>query len=398
MKKLILSLLFLTVQFCIYGQIRSTRDYQYHNGDTYWLEKTNSNLSRSIFTNSSASPSIGTYLAPSGTVSEACGIRVINLIREAGEDPKADNATNPYNNDLAILEVSLYNVYESYGGIYSPSNWSNNYYEVVLLDNNVAQADAATQWNAVMSAGAIAVKKYNETASIDFKSYVNAGNAIITLGIRAQNLSNPWAASDFIFRFKGNVLVDEQISVVVKNNFPGGKIRAQVNNSNPPIVVAPVTISDMTRKTLYMGAVEGANQPMVDGYNRVWNDTEGLSNKSNWYKEYNNEYRGSFSSNVSTSVVLSSSEKNYSYVADMKKLCNIVFQNSFVGVGNGGTVIVNGTQYNSPTSSFQVVEQNAITAEAYGLPLTNGIEYSFSRWNDGNTSSTRIFYPDATTT
>lgn len=156
MKKLILSLLFLTVQFCIYGQIRSTRDYQYNNGDTYWLEKTNSNLSRSIFTNSTASPSIGTYLAPSGTVSEACGIRVINLIREAGEDPKADNATNPYNNDLAILEVSLYNVYESYGGFYSPSNWSNNYYEVVLLDNSIAQADAATQWNAVMSAGAIA--------------------------------------------------------------------------------------------------------------------------------------------------------------------------------------------------------------------------------------------------
>jgi hypothetical protein len=80
---------------------------------------------------------------------------------------------------------------------------------------------------------------------------------------------------------------------------------------------------------------------------------------------------------------------------------NITFQNSFVGIGNGGIIIVNGTQSNSPAAST-VVEQNPITATAVDQTIS-AIDYEFIGWYDGpasdlnanriSTENPHTFYP-----
>ncbi|MBU2444605.1 MAG: T9SS type A sorting domain-containing protein [Bacteroidetes bacterium] len=78
----------------------------------------------------------------------------------------------------------------------------------------------------------------------------------------------------------------------------------------------------------------------------------------------------------------------------MRKICNVNFQNSFTGVGNGGTIRVNQTQYNSPTSNFPVVEQNQISAEAVDQTI-NGINYTFTQWSEaGSTNRSWTFNPN----
>jgi hypothetical protein len=89
--------------------------------------------------------------------------------------------------------------------------------------------------------------------------------------------------------------------------------------------------------------------------------------------------------------------QNATYTANFKPEYNIIFQNNFAGVGNGGVIKVNGTQYNSPTSSFPVVQGNTISAEAV-YQVINSIQYTFSQWSDGNSSSSRTFTPTDHTT
>jgi hypothetical protein len=91
---------------------------------------------------------------------------------------------------------------------------------------------------------------------------------------------------------------------------------------------------------------------------------------------------------VESDQVVSATE----YKANFLKQLDITFQNNFVGIGNGGAMKVNGTQYNLPHASFPVLESNTIQAEAYPQ-IINGIVYRFTQWNDGNTSSSRTFNP-----
>ncbi|MFZ2325087.1 MAG: T9SS type A sorting domain-containing protein [Ignavibacteriaceae bacterium] len=56
---------------------------------------------------------------------------------------------------------------------------------------------------------------------------------------------------------------------------------------------------------------------------------------------------------------------------------------------------VNYIQYNSPTASFPVVEQNPIIASAVSGQIINGISYEFDHWStEGGTSSLYAFHPD----
>lgn len=73
-------------------------------------------------------------------------------------------------------------------------------------------------------------------------------------------------------------------------------------------------------------------------------------------------------------------------------LFDVTFQNEFISVGNGGTIIVNGTQYNSPATGFYVQEGGSITGEAQDHTI-NGIDYTFTSWSDGSTQNPRTFNP-----
>lgn len=93
------------------------------------------------------------------------------------------------------------------------------------------------------------------------------------------------------------------------------------------------------------------------------------------------------------------SVKNYDfnttqyYTAKFKKEYNITFTNNFVSVGNIGSIIVNGTQYNNlPISSFPVKEDNTINATAINQ-IINGISYNFVNWSDNSTSMNMTFTP-----
>lgn len=139
----------------------------------------------------------------------------------------------------------------------------------------------------------------------------------------------------------------------------------------------------------------GAIDQNAMGYNWIWNNS-GMNN-SDWRKQPQNQNSTNYSFSRNTSYTVQSNDNSTKLIAGLRKICNVNFQNSFVGVGNGGVININSTQYNSPTANFNVVELNPITATAVWQNI-NGIDYTFNKWSDGNTSATRTFNPTAHTT
>lgn len=102
----------------------------------------------------------------------------------------------------------------------------------------------------------------------------------------------------------------------------------------------------------------------------------------------------------SSSAITINVDRDYTYTANFKKEFNIVFQNNYPGNGNGGVINVNGTQYSSPTSSFPVRQDNSITGGVVNTyEVINSIEYTFSSWSPGgSTSASTTFTPGDHTT
>ncbi len=90
-------------------------------------------------------------------------------------------------------------------------------------------------------------------------------------------------------------------------------------------------------------------------------------------------------------------DDNATYKANFTKEFNISFQNSLPGA-SGGQIKVNGTTYNAP-KTVQVLQTNpSITGEAL-YQVINGIEYTFSSWSPGgSTSASTQFIPTDHTT
>ncbi|MCL4548606.1 MAG: matrixin family metalloprotease [Bacteroidetes bacterium] len=163
--------------------------------------------------------------------------------------------------------------------------------------------------------------------------------------------------------------------VTVKNNFAGGQIKVEYTTyTNVPLEGLPVFNWRETSFPHTLTAFD--NQTPPDGYKRIWYKWNGID--PNLIKSLNTPTDGTFE-------------------AQFNKEFNVNFQNSFVGGGTGGTIIVGSTQYNSPTSSFQVIELNSISATAQNQTV-NGIQYTFSQWSNGSTSATTTFYPGSTIT
>ena len=174
-----------------------------------------------------------------------------------------------------------------------------------------------------------------------------------------------------------------KFTVFAANNFGGGSITLEG---------ATVTSGSSAPKFVGESVSVGAIDQSDGTYYRIWN-TSGTNN-SNW-QIHNSSIYGATSRNYSYTVA--SSDNGATLTADLKKICNVTFQNSFVGGGTGGTVIVGSTQYYSPTSSFQVTELNPISATAQSQTV-NGIQYTFSQWSNGSTSATTTFNPGSTIT
>ncbi len=108
-----------------------------------------------------------------------------------------------------------------------------------------------------------------------------------------------------------------------------------------------------------------------------------------------------YSSNIEITVPLSSytpTDAQHTFTAVLVKQYDIVFQNNLVGVGNAGVMKVSGNPENLPHAPFPVYEDaTSIQAEAV-YHVVNGIEYTFTQWQDGNTSASRTFTPNNHTT
>ena len=267
--------------------------------------------------------------------SQSCGFIVYDLAEELG-------GTNP-NATSAVLRVKLYN---------SAGQSPSLIYGIKTLSNSIVSLTTQEQWQAIAPSSSSASQNYDQELVYDITSLVNSNSQSgkIVIGFRANSVDQTYDAIQYSrITFTGTATVQEQVSVTVKNNYNGGVIKALVGSSPTTTSSSPVTITNMTSKTLYMQAVEGSSQPVFENYTRVWNDTEGAINPSSWRKDdASGVSQGIFSSNASTSVVLSSSEKNYSYVAQMKRLCNATFQTNVVG---GTTLTVAGSSVSEPATT-----------------------------------------------
>jgi hypothetical protein len=170
----------------------------------------------------------------------------------------------------------------------------------------------------------------------------------------------------------------------VTNNFGSGSIVVDGNTT-----LSGSQVNKYIGDNLSVGAIDQS-----DGtYSRTWNSS-GINN-SNWGRTGLGGTGGSIfgASSRDYNYTVVSNDNYATIIADLKMIYIVTFQNNF----GGGAITVNGQPYSSPTSQFQVVEQNAITASAQGQGL-NGIEYTFTQWSDGYPYSYRTFYPSAHST
>jgi len=133
----------------------------------------------------------------------------------------------------------------------------------------------------------------------------------------------------------------------------------------------------------------GTTFAWVNGEQHTLEAIDGQS-YNNYVRHFTDWSGGISSSNISVTLTVS---QNTTCTANFLKEFNIGFQNGFTG----GVIKVNGVQYNSPTSSFPVLETHTISAEAVNQ-ATNGLQYTFTQWSDGSTSNPHTFTPTGHTT
>ncbi|MBK7631411.1 MAG: T9SS type A sorting domain-containing protein [Ignavibacteriales bacterium] len=178
--------------------------------------------------------------------------------------------------------------------------------------------------------------------------------------------------------------------ITADNNFTdvSGVTHGLVTVSGRGTPTAPYTFEINSGQSVTFTAV--SPQTSNTGYNMTWNN--GTTNPSIW------ERNGGYIYPNQAFLLAVTQDDNLSiYKANLKKICKPNFQNSFVGVGNGGVIKVNNTQYSSPTNQFDVVELNPITGTAVYQAI-NEIGYTFNHWSDNSTSVTKTFNPGSTQT
>lgn len=252
-----------------------------------------------------------------------------------------------------------------------------------MLDNNITYASKEDQWNAIMSASAVASGRYDTEISYSLTSILNQINTCferLTLGVRAKYPTNPKAGCGGHFGLTGTTLQDEAINITVENFFSdgytGGKIKAQANSYPTTESDSPVNFNGiMTRRAVYAEALDKPNE------NYLFNDTEATDNKSIWQKFDGNLIpKSGFSITASANFLTNSEEKNYHYRALMKRQYVLTFENP------GHSISINGVTVSSPNSP-KIVEENTVNAYGEGPIVENGIVKQFDHWVDNTGQS-----------
>ncbi len=229
----------------------------------------------------------------------------------------------------------------------------------------------------------------------------NIKNNKLTIGVLKKIVNNHETGSpQLVYYSSGSITatIDRSVTLNVTYNQGSGNIVAYVNGAyNAPSAPAQTMGYETDQITI------GALSPTIPNYILAYNENQAPLNKSAWWI-YDQNYQRQTQTLASATNTFSMqySQDNWTYEAQMKKLCNITLQNNFIGVGHGGVITVNGNQVNSPSSNNMVVEQNAISAAATGTEI-NGIYYNLSNWTDANnniisTNDSATFYPGSNMT
>ncbi|MGD8782242.1 MAG: FlgD immunoglobulin-like domain containing protein [Ignavibacteria bacterium] len=180
------------------------------------------------------------------------------------------------------------------------------------------------------------------------------------------------------------------LHIGVENNFSGGQVYSSTSGNK----TAPYNIYPDAGQSLTLGAIE--NQTDENGYIRIWNDTEAPDNKSIWQRRKGTDiYDRSDDQNYT--FVTSLDDDNSTYIANLRKKCDITLQNSF----SGGVITVNGTERSSPYTEEDVIELNDVEVSVSSTTTVNYIDYTFQNWSDGSTTysgRSQTFNPSAHTT
>jgi hypothetical protein len=167
------------------------------------------------------------------------------------------------------------------------------------------------------------------------------------------------------------------LNITAKNKmdaYEGGDIKVGVDTVAAH-QTSPHSFTAQINNAINLGAIENQSH---NGYNWIWNDTEALSNNSEWtqfdgsgtfFKSYDQNY----------SFTAAGSDDGTDYIANLRKVCNVTFSNQFSGTSNGGSIEINGVTQTAPYTA-NVVDENNITAEADNHDI-NGIRYIFRRWS-----------------
>ena len=155
-------------------------------------------------------------------------------------------------------------------------------------------------------------------------------------GLLLNNVKSEFGPWDGYYRKK-------QVFITVQNNFAGG----QVNICGSIVSAGSNPINWWGFP--YLAAVDRQN--IID------------PNDNTYYIRVYQNWTTTDSGTKYTSLIYVCPKPSQVYTANFLKEFNITFQNSFVSIGNGGVIKVSGSQYNSPTTSFPVVQYTSITGE-----------------------------------
>jgi hypothetical protein len=199
---------------------------------------------------------------------------------------------------------------------------------------------------------------------------VGLGAGSHTVDIRLLRYDNPPGLWAILSTASSTVTLTQQYSITVQNSFGGGNVKVDGQTY--------ASGSSFTWNSGSTHSLEAIDSQTSGGYNQRFNDWSGPQSGTN----------------ITLGITVGG---NDTYSANFKKEFNITFQNSLPGT-SGGVIKVNGAQYNAPASSFVVRQDNTITGEGLYQVIDN-IEYTFSSWSPGgSTSASTTFTPGDHTT
>ncbi|MFZ5948269.1 MAG: T9SS type A sorting domain-containing protein [Stygiobacter sp.] len=213
------------------------------------------------------------------------------------------------------------------------------------------------------------------------------------IGVAAENETDSTSFSTLMISFEVNITRPaQQLTIIIKNDmdgYSGGLVGVGIAPNDPIATFSPATIKPYETQSLKLAAYD--NQNGNNGFNYVFNDIEGTTNKSEWIlQDIYGKKIFSTSSQTFTTSPLTLSEDNVSFIAKLRKLFNVTFYNSMPeNGGNTGYINVDGSNYNV-TKVINKVDGNTITFWALSnQPVINNIQPFFYKWSDGSTTNPR---------